>query len=178
MELYIILLVLVALLILVVIFVQVEGFEESAAHLESVYDKIPPTHYAAELPTAVYKKSIAELVGETFHSADAVTDTSTILIAKLNKELPPGETHLFRLGKTTIIDETDFGEASATHVQYVIHRPTKAYGLSVSINFMDAAQDIRIIKSTLDGLVFEDKIDALDGWDGRDGWSGEASTDT
>ena len=177
MALLIILLVLVALLVAVVTFCQIEGYEEpgdelSTVHLEGVYDKLRPTHYATELPTEVYKNSIAELAGETFHSEDAVKDAATLLVTKLNKEIPSGDKHRFQLMSTDIIDEENLGEASATVVQFIVHRPTKAYGLSVIIVFVEASKDIRILEAILTELVFEDKIEAVKGWDR---WGEDAS---
>ena len=118
---------------------------ENFAIPASAYANLPSTHFAAEMPLEFFDNIVKELVGREIIK---VEDT---LIDELNKKLPSGEKHKFKIVYAEHLFKSQ-PLISTTHC--VVYRNTKMYGVSITIEHVTNT----IITAKVNGFIFEDQL--------------------
>lgn len=141
-----------------------QDYNDSAV-LGGFYDvsNVPKQLYMAEMSDKVIDEALKMSISDIPTTSETTTINETVLksidsflLSVLNKIIP-GETHLFRI----IDSKVSSIKRNVVQSKHLVYRDTKMYGFYIDLKTYLEESTVYLISYKINGLVFEDKINAL-----------------
>ena len=124
---------------------------------------VPKQLYMAEMSDKVIDEALKMSISDIPTTSETTTINETVLknidsflLSVLNKIIP-GEKHLFRI----IDSKVSNIKKNVVQSKHLVYRDTKMYGFYIDLKTYLEESTVYLISYKINGLVFEDKINAL-----------------